>query len=248
MEIEKKYKFGSTVFKIVSETAMLTDERFEAFRTDEAEDYTYEVHPQEGDYGNQCITEVERMKNIIKVYIKAELIPQINVANLFSAANTSVILPEKEQFIIHAAYIVHKGEAILFCAPSETGKSTLAKFWKEKHGVGIINEDRVIISKKEGVYYAHGCWAMGKADACRNVSAPIHAVVLLEQGPINRVNKMNAVEKFYRLVIQCAFDEKNDKHCRWITDELLELIDKVPVISYQCINDISSVDELEKYI
>lgn len=248
MEIERKYKFGNTVFKIVSGTEMLTDERFEAFRTDEIEDYSYEVLPQESDYGKQCITEVERVKNNIRVSIKGKLIPQINVANLFSVTNTSVILPEKEQFIIHAAYIVHKGEAILFCAPSETGKSTLAKFWEKKQGAEIINEDRVIISKKEGIYYSHGCWAMGKADACRNVTVPIRAVVLLEQGPINIVNKMNAVEKFYRLVIQCAFDETNKKHCQWITDELLELIDKVPVVSYQCINDISAVDELEKHI
>lgn len=240
--METKYKFGNTVFNIVSDTELLKDERFETFRTDEDWDYMYRIVPKE----DRQTIDIKRNNKSIELGLSKELIPKISISNLFSAAETAKLLPEKEQFVIHASYIVRDNKAILFTAPSGIGKSTQAKFWNKKHGCKIVNEDRAIISKEDGTYFAHGCWAMGKAGVSHNVTLPIKAIVLLEQGNCNEIKKMNVVEKFYHLVTQCTFDEA--AHGQWITEALLELMDKLPVISYQCVNHISSVDELEKIL
>lgn len=43
---------------------------------------------------------------------------------------------QKDSFILHSAYIRHRGRAILFSAPSGTGKSTQASLWAQYAGAG----------------------------------------------------------------------------------------------------------------
>ena len=45
---------------------------------------------------------------------------------------------QKDSFILHSAYIRHRGRAILFSAPSGTGKSTQASLWAQYAGAEII--------------------------------------------------------------------------------------------------------------
>lgn len=254
MGIDLKYCFGNICFRVISPQELKEDDRFQAFIADTSlqEDYRIEIYPldfcEEKKIKIKRPIQVTRYDNSIKVYIKMNLLPEITIANLFSAADIAKILPEKGEFVLHTSYVFYKEKALLFCAPSGTGKSTQAEFWKNARGTVTVNEDRAIIYQKEGVYYAGGCWATGKAKTCRNISAPIHRIVLLEQGSENRIIELSPAEKFKRLIAQCTFDADTEIQRDSIISCVFDLIAAVPVIGYACVNNISSVDELEKYL
>ena len=43
-------------------------------------------------------------------------------------------LVKKDSMVLHCAYVEYKGEAVLFSAPSETGKTTQANLWEKYRG------------------------------------------------------------------------------------------------------------------
>ena len=55
-----------------------------------------------------------------------------------------------EAFVLHCAYITHEGKAILFSAPSETGKTTQGNLWEKYRGAKTVNGDRALLQKVDG--------------------------------------------------------------------------------------------------
>lgn len=243
------YRFGGLTFALDA-PRHLPAGKAEPFRTQENTnpDYTYLIRPETGPISYDAPIRLEREGRVIRAYLDVEKLPGLSVSSFLCSVQTALLLPETGRFILHASYIVHEGQAILFTAPSQTGKSTQARFWQERCGARIVNEDRVIVSCEKGVYYAHGCWATGTAGVTDNVSAPLRCVVLLGQSPENRVTKPSAVEKLQRLVPQCTFDDGSAAGRVGIVDALTGLIVHVPVLAYSCRNHIDSVDELKRWI
>lgn len=250
--VTKKYLFGNVVIEIQSPISMLEDSRFEEFLTDKnaKSDFTYEILPPKA---KMFISDdepilIERTKNHLFAYMDISLLKGITVANFFSGAKTANLLPERGACILHCSYVRYKEAAILFCAPCGTGKSTQAKYWESIKPVEIVNEDRAIISKKDNRYFAHGCWATGSSKICKNISAPIQCIVLLEQGTENKVHKLSASEMISKIVPQCTFDEQNILERNRMIFLVADLLKEVKVFGYSCVNDVSAVTELEKYL
>ena len=244
--VETSYDFGGVVFRFRSPRPLLTKEKYEAFRVpdDAAADFTFEISVKEAGTAPAVIW--QRHGNTILAQISDDLLDNNTITAFLTACGGSALLVEKGRFILHASYVFHEGQAILFSAPSGTGKSTLAAHWAQARGSETVNEDRVIIREQDGVYYACGCWATGKAQLCRNVTAPIRAVVLLQQGTENNIRTQSALWKLQRLLPQCSFDEATQG--ARILDLASGLLAGVPVLSYACINDVSAVYELENHL
>lgn len=245
--ITKNYRFGDLVFQIATPIPLKEDARFEAFRSDDADkvDFYIEILPKEADPQERPVR-ISRNGERTLVELEPDLISGITLGNLLGAVQAALWLPDYGCFILHCAYVLHEGKALLLCAPSGTGKSTLAHYWNQCRGAKIINEDRALIIFREEQVYACGCWATGMARICENVTAPVEAVVLLGQGSENRIIPLRASEKLRRLVPQTSFDSLDSEQCRKIIDLVSDLMEKVKVIGYECIRDESAVDELEK--
>jgi hypothetical protein len=112
----------------------------------------------------------------------------------------------------------------------------------------VVNEDRVMIHKKNGTYMASGAWATGSARLTANVTAPIRAIILLGQGAENRVARCRPSQALVRLMPQCSYDETDGKSVDRMFSILMDLIAHVPIFSYDCINHPSAVEDLEKLI
>ncbi len=69
--------------------------------------------------------------------------------------------------------------AVLFTAPSGTGKSTQAELWRKHRGASIINGDCTLIAEDDGVFTAFGFPFSGTSGIFENRKAPIAAVVYL---------------------------------------------------------------------
>lgn len=250
--IESQFRFADVLLRIISPEAMIADPRFEAFADSETAqaDYIFEISsPKEGRAPTDAEPIVlERSGNHLKAYMDTSLLPKITVAQFLSGAKADKLLPEKNKVMLHCAYVLYQNQALLFCAPSGTGKSTQAAFWHQVRRSDTINEDRAIIGKSHGRYYAHGCWAMGHGDVCRNVSAPVRAIILLGQGKKNHVYRLHAVDAITRIIPQCSFDDRSNIQCQKIIEIVADMISCIPVWGYDCINNESSVEELEKYL
>ena len=106
---------------------------------------------------------------------------------------------QKDSFILHSAYIRHRGRAILFSAPSGTGKSTQASLWAQYAGAEIINGDRALLQKVQDCWMARGWPVCGTSGICQNADARLSAIVLLRQAKKNAVRRLSRGEAFLRL-------------------------------------------------
>lgn len=137
-------------------------------------------------------------------------------------------LIDRDIVLFHSSALMIEGKAVLFSAPSGTGKSTHARIWRETFGerVTMINDDKPLISigrtevKTVGraddttaggadnitigrvpvrVYGTPWC---GKHSLENNISAPLSAVFWLKQGKDNSVVGLDDRSAFAHILNQ----------------------------------------------
>lgn len=231
---------------------MKQDPRFEAFaeNIDVQPHYTITVQPipESMEKNDDWPAVLKREDTRITAYMDVDLLPDINVSNLLIVTRAAELFLERDAFVLHASYVYHNGEAILFSAPCETGKSTQAHFWQQERGAFVVNEDRVLVYCHEGKFYAGGIWATGSAGVTHNVTAPIRAIILLGQGPENRVTVPGVMKRLQTIMSQSTYDVKNTSAREKLLLLLCTLVDRVKILGYDCINHPSSVEDLEAYL
>ena len=151
--------------------------------------------------------------------------------------------------VLHASYILFQGRAILFSGPSGVGKSTQANLWAQYRNAEIINGDRVLIRRgPDGSMWAHGICYSGTSGICRNQSAPLAAVVLLEQSKETVIQRLSGLAAFKLLLPQLAYRTWDPGDVACATQFLSELLTEKPALHLVCRPDESAVKSLEKYL
>lgn len=252
MNNQKKYRFGHTVFGIQSPILPKEDPQLAPFAVEEEAHHVFRVVPAlEGEGGMErepYPTSVRRGGETL-VYVRdLELLRGYALSLFLNHHKAYDILVERHALVLHASYVEREGMALLFSAPSGTGKSTQAHFWKEERGCRIINEDRVVLFKQEGVWYAGGCWSMGGARLTANVTRPLDTLVLLQQGREDRAETIRPSEALRRLIPQCAYTAEDGVMRQEVITILCDLLSDTRVVSYACMNHPDSVGDLEKVL
>lgn len=147
--------------------------------------------------------------------------------------------------VLHCAYLRHLGEAILFSAPSETGKSTQAGLWEQYRGGETINGDRALLQKLDGRWTARGWPVCGSSGICRNEDTPIRAIVMLSQAPENRVERLHPAQAFALLYGQITVNRWNRAATARAVGLIEDLIGTVPVFHLGCTISEKAVDCLD---
>jgi hypothetical protein len=104
--------------------------------------------------------------------------------------------------LIHGSALSIDGQAIIFIAPSGTGKSTHAGIWRKRFGdrIRMINDDKPMIRISDGKAAVYGTPWNGKHRLSNNISAPLKAIVKLERDEINHIAPMKKSDAFPSLV------------------------------------------------
>lgn len=170
------------------------------------------------------------------------------VSSVFRHLPLYHVLLKYNAFILHASYILINGQAILFSAPSETGKSTQAELWKNHRNARIVNGDRVVVRKTDKGWTAGGIHYSGTSEYCENITAPVRAIVLLGQAKENSVQKCAGAEAFRRLFHECAYSSEYENDPAEIAELLVGLVNEVDVVKLDCLPDESAVEALENYL
>ena len=101
---------------------------------------------------------------------------------------------------LHASCIIKENEAYLFSAPSGTGKSTHAGFYKETFKAFNLNDDKPII--KGNLVY--GTPFSGKTSENVNQSYPVKAIYFLEQSSLDSIERLTVDEASKKLLRNIA--------------------------------------------
>lgn len=169
----------------------------------------------------------------------------IGTHTVLEALAAEHLVARNSGFVFHCAYISRNGRAILFTAPSGTGKSTQAELWRKHRGAKILNGDRAVIRLQEGRLYACGIPFAGSSDYCENVTLPIEAIVYLSQAPVTGIRKLRGYEAFQKIwegVSVNTWDREDMEQVSAAAQQAAQL----PVYHLACTPDESAVLALER--
>lgn len=155
---------------------------------------------------------------------------------------------KKDAMVLHCAYIEYQGEAILFSAPSETGKTTQANLWEKYRESRTVNGDRSLLGKRDGRWTAQGWPVCGTSEVCHNESIPVRAVVMLSQAQENRARRMTPGQAFPLLYSQITVNKWNTQDHIHTMDLMEDFLGSVPVIHLGCTISREAVDCLEEVL
>ena len=196
------------------------------------------------DYGGRYAAFAAREGDTTELRLSEGYRDTLSARVILESAGLFDLLADFGMLILHSAYIVtQEGEGILFSGPSGAGKSTQAELWRQYAGAQVINGDRSLIRPADGT--AHGILYSGTSGICRNVSAPLRAIVLPVQGTENRVYPLRPQETFARLLNQCAYYPWAADSASRMTELVAQLVGAVPVYAMECRKDESAVQALK---
>lgn len=181
-----------------------------------------------------------------RILVRPELYRQFHCDPVF----TSLLALERRQaaldaLILHCAYVEYRGEAILFSAPSETGKTTQGNLWEKYRGARTVNGDRGLLQKVDGHWIVRGWPVCGSSEVCHNEDMPIRAIVMLSQAPEDFVERLHPAKAFSQVYSQVTINRWNRDANLRAMELLEELICEVPVYHLACTMNESAVFALE---
>lgn len=114
---------------------------------------------------------------------------------------------------IHGLGVEYEGHGLLFTGTSGAGKSTTASLWKQRPGVNILSDDRLIVRRPDGTgddmvsgdkrFRLFGTPWHGDAGVCSYGGVNLDRIMVLRQAPANRLVKLSAAEAATALMVRC---------------------------------------------
>lgn len=150
-------------------------------------------------------------------------------------------MARKETLLMHASAVSYKGNAIVFTAPSGTGKTTQAELWQKYRNAQILNGDKVFLKQEKTGICAWGSPWKGSSEYAENQNAPLRAIVVLEQSGENKIRRLNGLEILEK-VIPHVFLPQWDATCEQaVLGFLDQVLREIPVYILQCRPDEEAV-------
>lgn len=151
---------------------------------------------------------------------------------------------------IHCSSIEYEGKGLVFSAPSGTGKSTHARMWKEMYGdsVRYVNDDRPAVRLREGKVMLCGTPWSGTSDLFSNTAIPLKCIVMLEQAPFNKIERLPASKSIQMLLPRCFLPYFDGGMMEEAMATLEKIIEDTPVYHLQCKPEYGAVELVQKCI
>lgn len=164
--------------------------------------------------------------------------------SIFNAMAFEKVLMKHHAVVLHSSFIIWKGEAILFTAPSGTGKSTQAALWEKYKGAVIANGDRTILRIKDGKVVADGMPICGSSDICLNVEVPLKTIVYLSQAPENTVREVELKQAIKNLISETTINFFDRNYFEQALAVLTEIAEQTKMYHLFCTKEREAVEVL----
>jgi hypothetical protein len=142
---------------------------------------------------------------------------------------------------LHASCVIFNGRAILFAAPSGTGKSTQAAFWQKHMNATLLSGDRPHIKITENGAQVYGVPWDGKEQCFSLGTYPVAAIIELSQSKNNHLEPLGQDQAF-RLLMHQGFIPMWDDSAKFKAMETIKaLAGQVPFYRLLCNLDLDAV-------
>ena len=157
-------------------------------------------------------------------------------------------LLQRSAGILHASYIAYQGRGILFAAPSQVGKSTQAELWRRYAGARIVNGDRALLCRIKGQWHCGGTFSCGSSAICENLTLPLGAVILLEQGTENEIRPTTVKERIHSLLVGLETFHWDVADMDLAIANASRMAVEIPVFRFSCTPEEGAVHTLREYL
>lgn len=133
-----------------------------------------------------------------------------------------VVMDRYDAFFFHCSAISVDNQAVMFTATSGTGKSTHRNLWIKNFGnrVTVINDDKPIVRRINGVFYVYGTPWRGKEGMGCNIRVPAKALCFLSRAKENSIGKIDTISVVAKMLNQTVRPSQPE-----LMGKLLDLID-----------------------
>lgn len=155
-------------------------------------------------------------------------------------------LAQRKQGIIAHAVAIKDTDGIgrVFAGKSGAGKSTTARIWRANTRASVLNDDRVLISKKRGKFLIYGSPWHGEfsdfLETCGK-TASLDMILFLYHAKSNKAEKISALKALrylYPSIIPCFWDKELAGN---IVDLCVDVSKTVSCWHFGFVNDKSAV-------
>ena len=182
-----------------------------------------------------------------QIWFREELLQEgVTGKLLLNSMDLTHHLTRHNALLLHASYIAYQGKAILFTAPSETGKSTQARLWCDCLGAELVNGDRAAVGIRDGWATAWGVPFSGSSPVRRNVTLPLAAIVWLSQAKENTITPLTGLRAFRRIWEGCTLNIWDSEEMDLATRTVSEIVAGVPIYHLACTPDVRAVELLKQ--
>lgn len=175
-----------------------------------------------------------------------EDVARFDAAVLLGSIMLETVLLHFGRGILHASCISLDGGAVVFTAPSGTGKSTQAELWRRFRGAEILNGDKTLLAELDGQEFACGLPLCGTSGICRNETVPLRAVVRLHQGTKNEITRLRGARAAKVLVEQLYCQPWDGETAQLALALALRVAERIPIFELRCLPDETAVQCLER--
>lgn len=157
-----------------------------------------------------------------------------------------ILLMRENAFVLHSASIIWKDQAILFSAPSGTGKSTQADLWKKHENAIGFNGDRNLLYYDQGQWFVCGFPWHGSSLDCINVQVPLRSIVIVRQAKVDQIVELSPIMKYQCIYSEVTLNRWNKEHVEKINQLIDLLIDQADLIQLNCTMEKTAVQCLKQ--
>lgn len=132
--------------------------------------------------------------------------------------------------MIHACGISDSGQGFVFIGPSDSGKTTLARLWKDHQDVTVLSDECVVIRRIENQYWVYGTpWTRWDKFASPE-GAPLEKLFFIRHADKNIISRKQESDTVENLLAQSSFSSFYDRAAMQYTlDFCSELSQRIPV-------------------
>ncbi len=185
--------------------------------------------------GQHYAVSARQSANQYRIWFAREVEEMLKIDTVFLSPFCLEKAAMKEHaLILHSAYMCYEETAVLFSAPSGTGKSTQADLWEKYRGTWTVNGDRSLLVREEDGWYAYGWPICGSSEICSNEAYPVRGIVMLAQARENKVYPLKGLRAFREVLAQVTINAWNREFQMQAMDQLELLLKEVPVYRQEC--------------
>ena len=162
-------------------------------------------------------------------------------AGIFNRIGPEALLLQHGALLLHSSLVRFGGGAIVFAGPSGVGKSTQAALWQQHLGAEVLNGDRTVLRCQNEIWTGYGSPYAGTSGIYRNESAPVGALVVLNQAKDNTLERITAMQALRRCWPELSVHRWDQGFVEKSMDLFLRFAQQIPVYMLSCRPDREAV-------